>query len=128
MATATAPSQHRPTRRRKGARARARPASEPATEDGFHRDEPLTRRWSHARLRLLTPARAWLLAKPPGAAEPTLVGEAPAGSTVEVAAVYRAGPLTADLRILAHPEQAPETVLMCHWHALADPRHGKRAL
>jgi hypothetical protein len=41
---------------------------------------------------------------------------------VEVAAVYRAGPLTADLRILARPEQAAETVLMATWHGLAHTR------
>jgi hypothetical protein len=45
---------------------------------------------------------------------------------VEVVAVYRAGPLTSDLQILARPEQAPETVLMATWHGLAHTRNRSR--
>jgi hypothetical protein len=111
MATGTATPAHRPSRRRGRARARGG-AARPATPDGFHQDADLTRRWRGAYLRLLTPARAWLLPEPPGGADPTLVGQAPAGSTVEAVAAYRAGPLTAELRCSPDRNKHPKP---CSW-------------
>ena len=82
--------------------------------EGSGADEWLPRRWSGRRARLWAARAAYLDA----ASGPVLVGEAPAGAGVWIEAVWRVGPLIVDLRVLAHPEAAPELWLVAPWRGL----------
>ena len=46
------------------------------------------------------------------------VADAPGGARLEIAEIWRVGPLTADLRVIAHPGTAPELVVAVPWAGL----------
>jgi len=103
------------------------PDSDPAAAVGPAPDRWLTRRWAGRTARLWAPRPAHL----PTESGAVYVADAPAATPVEIAEIWRVGPLTADLRALARPVTAPELVLAVPWAGLdpeppAPPRGRRR--